>query len=185
MTATLRPHSFADLQRMPDDLFRYEILDGELIPSAASPAAHHRVHGALFRIIDDRVRQSQTGEVILGPFYVVLGHYDAVQPDLVFLSASRPRVPDNATFINYAPDMIAEVMSPLSRRIDLVRKMALYARTGVPEYWVADPWKRALVVNVLDGEKYIAVAPDADGRIASSSLTGLRISPADVFACLD
>lgn len=123
--------------------------------------------------------------MILGPFYVVLGRYDAVQPDLLFLSASRPRVPDDATSINYAPDMIVEVISPLSRRIDLVRKMALYARTGVPEYWVADPWERTLVINVLEGERYVAVAPDVSGRIASSSLAGLRIDPAEVFACLD
>ena len=184
MIATLRPHSFADLQRMPDDLFRYKILDGELIASAASPAAHHRVHGALLRIIDAHARQSQAGEVIIGPFYVVLGHYDAVPPNLVFLSASRPQVPDDATYLSHAPDMIAEVISPSTRAIDLVRKMALYARSGVPEYWIADPDGRELVINVLRDDEYAPAAPVTDVLIASPTLTGLRVDPAEVFAGL-
>ena len=44
--------------------------------------------------------------------------------------------------IDEPPDIVVEILSPSTRGIDLVRKMALYARSGVPEYWIADPERR-------------------------------------------
>jgi Uma2 family endonuclease len=63
--------------------------------------------------------------------------------------------------------------------------MALYATFRVPEYWIADPLRRVIVVNVLDGEEFVAVEPDEDGLIASRMLPGLRVDPDVVFAGLD
>jgi Uma2 family endonuclease len=63
--------------------------------------------------------------------------------------------------------------------------MALYARSGVPEYWVADPERRMLVINRLQAEDYVAVEPDTDGGIDSPTLPGLRVDPVEVFSNLD
>ena len=54
-----------------------------------------------------------------------------------------------------------EVSSPISLRIELVRKTALYARCGVPEYWIADPERRRLVINILQDKQYVPIEPDA------------------------
>jgi Uma2 family endonuclease len=78
-----------------------------------------------------------------------------------------------------------EIISPSSRSIDRVRKMALYARAGVPEYWIADPEQRAFVVYVLEGEDYVPVAPNPDGTISSRVFPGLLVDLAEVFANLD
>ena len=80
---------------------------------------------------------------------------------------------------------MVEILSPSSRGIDLVRKMALYARSGVSEYWIADPERRVLVLDKLQGEEYVAVEPDSDGRTASPTLPGLRVDPSEVFSGLD
>lgn len=80
---------------------------------------------------------------------------------------------------------MVEVLSPSTKGVDRVRKMALYASSGVREYWIADPELRSLVVLVLDEEEYAAVQPNADGSIASRKLPGLRVDPAEVFAGLD
>ncbi len=80
--------------------------------------------------------------------------------------------------------MVVEIISPSSRQTDRVKKMALYARAGVPEYWIADPERRMLVINILQGEDYVPVAPGTDGLIASLTLAGLRVDPAVVFADL-
>jgi Uma2 family endonuclease len=63
--------------------------------------------------------------------------------------------------------------------------MALYASAGVPEYWIADPTRRAIVVYALESEAYVAIEPDADRCIASRALPGLRIDPKEVFASFD
>jgi Uma2 family endonuclease len=69
--------------------------------------------------------------------------------------------------------------------IDLVRKMALYARSGVSEYWIADPERRTLVINRLQGEDYAAVEPDTDGWIVSPTFPELRVDLIEVFSGLD
>ena len=94
-------------------------------------------------------------------------------------------VPNDENSIDFAPDLVVEVISPSSRRDDRVRKMALYARSGVSEYWIADPIERTLVVNLLQGKEYAPVAPNTDGWIASPTLSGLHVDPAEVFSDLD
>jgi Uma2 family endonuclease len=81
--------------------------------------------------------------------------------------------------------LIVEVVSPSSRKIDRIRKMVLYAQAGVPEYWIADPIQRTLTINVLEGETYIPIQPDADGWYSSRALRGLRVNALDVFTELD
>jgi len=182
MIATLRPLTYDDLLDMPDDGQRYEIIRGELIVNPAPTWGHQEVVGRLFQLLKNYARETKGGQVGLAPFDVRLGRHDAVQPDLVFLSAARGRVPWDDNSIEYAPDLVVEVISPSSRRNDRVRKMALYADSGVPEYWIADPLEQTLIVNVLLGEGYATVAPDADGSINSPTLAGLRVHPAEIFA---
>lgn len=185
MIATLRPLTYDDLRDMPDDGQRYEIIGGELIVNPAPASGHQRVLGELYRLIHGYVRRYDAGEVFFAPFDVLLGRNDAVEPDLVFLSVARPRVPNDENSIDYAPDLVVEVISPSSRQTDRVKKMALYARAGVPEYWIADPQRRILIVNVREGENYVPISPDAEGWLASRALPGLRIDPAIIFAVLD
>jgi Uma2 family endonuclease len=136
-------------------------------------------------MFDDLVRQPGAGEFFVAPFDVRLGHFDVVQPDIVYLSASCPRVPNDENSIDYAPDLIVEVISPSSRRFDRVHKAALYARSGVPEYWIVDPAERTLEVLLRQGEDFIPHPPEADGSLVSPTLRGLRVDPAQVFSVLD
>ncbi|MFN8591010.1 MAG: Uma2 family endonuclease [Thermomicrobiales bacterium] len=179
-----RPLTYDDLLAMPDDGLRREIINGELIVNPAPEANHQRILGSIYRLLDDYALETHRGEVFMAPFDVILTRFDAVQPDLVFLLASHGRVPDHDHAINYPPDVAVEILSPSSRGTDRVRKMALYARAGVPEYWLADPAQRVLTVHHLQGDEYITAAPDADGVLESRVLPGLRVDPRLVFARL-
>lgn len=182
MVATLRPLTYDDLLDMPDDGQRYEIIRGELIVNPAPTWGHQEVAGRLFELLRAHAREVNGGHVAFAPIDVRLGPHDVVEPDLVFLSAARGRVPWDDNAIAFAPDLVVEVISPSSRRNDRVRKMALYADSGVPEYWIADQLDRTLIVNVLRGESYVQVAPDTDGIISSPTLAGLRVDPTEIFA---
>ena len=182
MIATLRPLTYDDLQDMPDDGQRYEIIGGELLVTPAPTAGHQRVLARLHRLLDDFVRLRDAGEVFFAPFDVKLAHFDAVEPDIVYLSAARPPVANDENSIDYAPDLVVEVASPSSHRVDRVKKMALYARSGISEYWIADPMRREIDVYALAGENYLPVEPDADGHIPSRVLPGLCLDPEAIFA---
>ncbi len=182
MVATLRPLTYDDLLAMPDDGQRYEIIGGELLVNPPPTWGHQLVIGRSYELLRDYARASNGGQVTFAPFGVLLGPHDAVEPDLIFLSAKRARVPQGDNTIDYPPDLVVEVTS---RRKDRVAKMALYARAGVPEYWIADPRERSFTINHLQGKQYVQVAPDDDGWLTSPTLAGPRVNPADIFAELD
>ena len=185
MIATLRPLTYDDLVELPDDGQRYEIIDGVLIVSPAPIANHQRVLKRLVRVFDDFANETRSGEVFFAPFDVQLGYHDIVEPDLVFIASKQGRVPGQDHKFDGSPVLVLEVISPSSRQTDRVRKMALYARSGVLEYWIADPEQRMLVVNVLEGQTYLPVPADAEGWFASRVLPGLRVDPGEVFSGLD
>ena len=185
MIATLRPLTYDDLQGMPDDGNRREVLEGELIVNPAPRRDHQEVVANLGWILQRFLRGSGGGRVYTYPVDLYLGRHDIVQPDLVVIRDERLGIYRPEGIIDEPPDIVVEILSPSTRGIDLVRKMALYARSGVPEYWVADPERRILVINRLQGEDYIAVEPDTEGWIASPTLLGLRVDPSEVFSGLE
>ena len=67
----------------------YEVLDGQLVISGIPLVVHQHVLGSLLISTAQFVEQHDIGEVILGPISVMLGTYDAVQPDIVFVSNER------------------------------------------------------------------------------------------------
>jgi Uma2 family endonuclease len=184
MNALQRPLTYDDLLDMPDDGQRREVIGGELIVNPAPTPGHQRVARRLFRLIDDYAMRTGAGEAFFAPVDVLLGRFDTVQPDLVFLSSNQPRVSDSVRGIEVAPDLVVEVLSLGTAGMDRVRKMALYANAGVREYWLADPAERTLVVHFLVDGVYVSAGEDEDGQIASRVLPGLRIEPGEVFADL-
>jgi Uma2 family endonuclease len=183
--ATLRPLTHDDLLSMPDDGNRYEIINGELVMTPAPMANHQRILLRLVLLLNSYLSIHGSGELFIAPFDVDLGPNDIVQPDLVVIAAERGRVPGTQNAFSGPPDLVVEITSPSSQRTDLVRKMALYARSGVPEYWVVAPDRKDLVIHVLTGGTYVAAEPTAEGSIGSIAFPGLRVSPADLFADLE
>lgn len=185
MVAAKRLLTYADLQEMPDDGNRYEIIGGELIVNPAPISDHQRVLVQLFRLLDDFAVETDAGEVFVAPFDVVLGLHDAVEPDLVFIAKAQGRVPGNFNRFEGAPVLVVEVISPSSRRYDRADKFNLYARSGIPEYWVVDPKNRTFDLFVLHSDNYTRAEPNEAGLFESRVLPGLRIDPQAVFARLD
>ena len=185
VTATLRPLTYDDLLEMPDDGQRYESIDGELIVTPAPAIKHQRVLRSLIRVLGAFAYETGRGELVLPPFDVVLGHYNIVKPDLLLIASEPGHIPRDHDKFEGPPDLVVEVSSPISLRIDLVRKSALYARCGVPEYWIADPERRRMVIYNLQDKQYVPIESDANGWLASRVFPGLRVDPSEVFFGLD
>jgi len=181
MFAMQRPLTYDDLLLMPEDGKRYEVLGGELLVNPAPRRDHQEVVANFDWILQRFLRETGLGRVYTHPVDVYLGRHDIVQPDLLVIRSTRLHIYRAEGIVVEPPDIVVEIMSPSTRGTDQVRKMALYAKAGVPEYWLVDPERQALVINRLAGDEYAAIAPEPEGIIVSHVLSGLRVDPSEVF----
>jgi Uma2 family endonuclease len=181
MSTTTRRYTYADLLDTPDDGNRYEIIDGELIVSAAPLVAHQWLLYLLSRRFGDHIDRRRLGRVLFAPVDVLFPSGDTVEPDLIFIRRDRLHIVQ-AALVKGVPDILLEVLSPSTRDRDLGRKLALYEAEGVPEYWIADPEVPELILLVLGSNgRYERAAPE--GRILRSRvLPDFEISLDDLFA---
>jgi Uma2 family endonuclease len=80
----------ADVELMPDDGNRYELLQGELDVSRAPRLTHQRISGNIFALIRGYLATNTIGEIFATPG-IVFDEFDSIIPDLVFVSHSRTR----------------------------------------------------------------------------------------------
>jgi Uma2 family endonuclease len=145
MTSQLR-YTSLDLESMPDDGKRYEIIDGDLLVSRQPHYAHQRVCVNLAFIFESWDRQVGRGEATFAPG-LIFADDDDVAPDVVWASNSRLCAASwDDGKLHTAPELVIEVLSPGStnRRRDRETKLKLYSRRGVDEYWIVD-WQLRLI----------------------------------------
>ncbi len=156
-----------DYLGLPDDGKRYELLEGELVLVPSPNASHQRiVRGLAFRL-DEHVRDRKLGEIFFAPFDVILAERVVVQPDILYVSRERAEIVLPA-HVRGAPDLVVEVVSPASAKRDLLDKRRIYARYGVPHYWVVAPAEREIVAFSLGNRDYEEVAAAAGDETFSA-----------------
>jgi Uma2 family endonuclease len=96
----------------------------------------------------------------VSPIDVVLDDQNIVQPDVIYLAEDRlPAIEDQ---IQGPPSLVVEVLSPSTANRDRQEKLDLYARFGVPEYWIVDPEMRSIDFLVNDDGRFVIVTPVRD-----------------------
>jgi Uma2 family endonuclease len=146
-----RPFTVAELDRMPDDGHRYELLDGVLVVSPRPTTVHQFAAARLFRVLDDACPDDLC---VLPEPAVELGPQTEFNPDLVVVPLDEV---GGAKFT--APPLLAvEIRSPSTALIDLNRKKDAYERFGVPSYWIVnpDPAQPEVTIFELRDGRYIA-----------------------------
>jgi len=144
-----------DLELLPDNGNRYEIIDGELYVSTQPHWRHQFASGQMFRALQTWDEQEGAGLAIEAPG-VIFRADEAVAPDLVWISRERlDRVLGDDGKLHAAPDLIVEILSPGPRNEERDRevKLKLYSRQGVREYWIVD-W-RDLTLQVYRREQTV------------------------------
>jgi Uma2 family endonuclease len=128
-----------DYCRLPEDGQRFEIIHGVLYISPAPIYLHQLVVARLVRLLSNFVIERRLGVVLAAPFDVLLpGVAQPVQPDVLFISSDKQPAEDAANFEG-APDLIIEVLSKRTSRLDRTVKLDAYEKAGVSEYWLVDP----------------------------------------------
>src|SRR5438105_11771266 len=158
--------TYTDYAALPDDGRRYEVHDGELSVTPAPGPGHQRVSGNLSDILRPYVQRHGLGEVLYAPLDCILSADTVVQPDLIHLDRGRAHLVSRRG-IEGPPTLVVEIVSPSTRLIDRERKRQIYARHGVPYYWIVDPDQRAIEAYALSDAGY-ELAARASGPEAMS-----------------
>ena len=153
-------------EALPEDGRRYQVLDGELFVMPAPSFEHQLVASELIARLLVHAKRHRLGIVVhdinldLGP-----GRYQI--PDVVFVQRellarfTGPRT----VWVDAAPKLIAEVVSPSSGGYDRIRKRRAYEAWGIGEYWIVDPEARWVEVY-----RFASSAPGADPEIVTDVL---------------
>ena len=164
-----------------EDENRYELINGELYMAPAPSWEHQKSTINLATLLDNFVSDTGLGEVVASPIDVYLSDEDVFQPDIVFISNERLGI-IHSDGIHGAPDLVIEVLSPGTERIDRTLKSERYEMFEVSEYWQANPIaKTILVLRARDGA-FERVGLFTEGMtLETPLLPGLRVDVSEVF----
>ena len=134
-----------DYWNLPES-FRAELINGQIYDMAPPSRIHQKITVELCTIINNHIKSKNgTCQVYTSPFAVNLDANDKnwVEPDISVICDSS-KLTDRGC--SGAPDLIIEILSPSSRKMDYITKNALYSDAGVKEYWIVDPKKERVTV---------------------------------------
>ena len=132
----------------------YEIIGGEKFMASSAGAYHNNIMGGLCTLFSFYVRNNKLGYVFTDSLDVHLPDGNLFKPDLIVVKK------ENAAIINWqrgiygVPDMVVEVLSRSTRHNDLTIKKDIYEVNGVKEYWIIDPYMKAVDVYILRNGKF-------------------------------
>jgi Uma2 family endonuclease len=172
--------TYADLEAFPDDGLHRELIDGELIVSPSPKTRHQVVSGRLFLALGNHINAHGGGTVYYAPLDVLFSDRDVVAPDLIVVADTDADIITEKN-IQGVPTLLVEIVS--DPRLDRVRKRDLYAKFGVPLYWIVDPDADRVEVYRLDAGRYLKPEILEPGDVLELDiLAGFRLEVSDLFA---
>jgi len=163
---------------------RYELIDGEVF-MLASPSYAHQTAIAEILVRFHNWFKGKKCRPLTSPFDVTLikgeDNKNVVQPDIIVICDTETI--DAKGRYRGIPTLVVEVLSPSSKKHDMLRKLDLYMKTGISEFWLVDTQKKAIYVysfedkTILDYTTFLN-----DDSVKSSVFEGLEISLKEVFS---
>jgi len=123
------------------DLGPCELVDGRIVPTMPTRPEHGEIELNLGSELKAWVRSSGRGRVSGGEvgLYIRRNPDTVRAADLIFISHERYARWGRASYLDVAPELVVEVMSPTDRRSDVLEKVGDYLSAGVDRVWVVDP----------------------------------------------
>ena len=176
-TVTVMPRAASewtvdDLDQLPDDGLRYELLDGILLVSPAPTKRHQRAAAQLFRLLAQACPQHL--EVFFAPLDWRPDERTSLQPDLLILESR-----DLDAAVGDSMILAVEILSPSTGRKDAVYKRSKYEDSGVAAYWIIDPTiPSILALELVDGHYVIAGEATGDAAVMLEKPFPVMVVPA-------
>ena len=149
-----------------------DFIDGYIHIQMGASVIHERIFSKIFLQLGFFINQNQLGEIFGSRLAVgISGNYHP-EPDIFFVTKDNPGKFANDRF-NGIPDLVMEIISPSTRKLDLEEKRPLYQKNRVPEIYFIDFDKKVVIVDLLETVGYVSHTLHI-GKFASLVLPGLE-----------
>jgi Uma2 family endonuclease len=135
----------AEFFSLPEGPPYFQLIDGDLYLSPSPRRYHQKLILRLAVILQSYLDGHPLGEIYVAPSDVVFTKDTILNPDIYFVSRERMSILTEQG-AEGAPDLVVEVLSPSTARLDLGRKREIYAESGVGEMWVVSPKTQSVEV---------------------------------------
>jgi Uma2 family endonuclease len=139
-TPTTKAITGAELAQM-GDIGPAELIEGRIVPMSPTGDEHAGIEVNIVTILQQFVRSHKLGKVRSGE----IGIYTRRNPDTVrgadvlFISNERYAQKQSAGYLDVAPELVVEIMSPNDRWSNVMQKLSEYFDIGVRLVWIVDP----------------------------------------------
>ena len=170
-----------DYRDLPEGPPHFQLVEGKLYMTPSPEFYHQSVAGNIYHLLRCHLRDHPLGKVAIAPSDVQLDFVNVHQPDVYFVSNERLGIIQKQGPVG-APDLVIEVLSRSTARLDKGPKLRVYARSGVRELWLVDKDKKQVAVyrfeksieepvNILSGKQ----------KLTTPLLPGLALPLTKVF----
>ncbi len=150
-----------------------DLLDGEIFLHSPVSIRHADLLNFLDRLLGTYVDRHRLGRLYREVVAVRLSSRNVFLPDLAFYRADRNnQIREN--YVEGAPDLVVEVLSPRTADRDIGPKFAEYEQHGVIEYWILDPVTLAHRFYRRAGELLVEYA-EQETKIESQVVQGFFV----------
>jgi len=166
---------------------RVELIKGKILKMSPAPnLVHQRVNQRLIKQFFNYF-DTKPCQLFIAPFDVRLVKKSnknedittVVQPDLCVICDENKL--DEKGCIG-VPDLVIEILSPGNSKKELNIKFNLYEENEVLEYWLVEPYEKAIFIYTLQNGKYIGLKPQTEDEIIQSPLfPNLHFNISDIF----
>lgn len=162
---------------------RYEYIDGQVYYLSSPSFTHQRILGNL-HIIMHEFFKGKSCQPFLSPFDVTLKRsitlFNVVQPDLLVICDTDNR--NEKDRYMGTPALVVEIISPSTRKKDLINKLDLYMSTGVEEYWLINPEEKSITIYGFSSKEITDIKNYSYGmKAASVKFPGLSFEINQIF----
>jgi Uma2 family endonuclease len=181
LTSVTKPITARDFMELPEGPPYYQLIEGDLYTAPSPDLYHQDIAGNIYFHIRLYLAKRRVGTVHIAPSDVQLSELNVYEPDVYFVANSRKSILTRHG-AEGAPNLVVEVLSPRTAKLDKGAKRAVYARTGVEEMWIIDPdAKRVHVYRLGDSAEEPAGIFGIRQKFESPLFPGLKISVAKIF----
>jgi len=137
---------------------RLELAHGKIHLCAKRDYVHAHADSQLKYILANLICNHDLGAIV-GDVDVILDNLNVRRPDIIFIAKENlHRLDPKKHGIRFPPDLCVEIISPGSATMDQTDKFDLYAKSGVPHYWLVDPTHRTFAAYKLSRKRYVQTA---------------------------
>lgn len=189
MSTATQKLTYEEWLNLPETKQRCEIVDGTMYMPPGPNLSHQWILQRFFRALAEFVEDHGIGIVLPAPLDVMISRQPlrVRQPDVLYLNFQRTGIRERAdvigmNFLEAAPDLTVEVLSPSNTRREVQGKLEDYRHIGVYECWLVSPEAETVEIISLTGQEPESVAIfGVDATLRSELLPGIALNLREAF----